>query len=56
MWEEMYRQREEKPSLSLKVELVNRWKPKLMSKEDVGEDEVACLDPGDGSEVQETGT
>ena len=56
MWEEMYRQREEKPNLSLKVELVNRWKPKLMSKEDVGEDKVACLDPGDGSEVQETET
>ena len=51
MWEEMYRQSEEKQSLSLKVELVDRWKPKLMSKEDGGEDEVAWLDPGDGVEV-----
>ena len=51
VWEEMYRQSEEKQSLSLKVELVDRWKPKLMSKEDGGEDEVAWLDPGDGVEV-----
>ena len=56
VWEEMYRQSEEKPNLSLKLELEDRWKPKLMSKEYGGEEEVAWLDPGDGSEVQETGT
>ena len=51
MWEQMYQQSEEKSNLSLKLELVDRWKPKLKSKGDGGEDEVAWLDPGDGVEV-----